>query len=163
MRAGRGTKQSEGLSAGGHCKSWQSYFPSTCGPRGDIHPVLDPHIGSQSPEDWHRHTQTVFREATPASSSAGQWPKAVACSRGDGLCWHTRHQEGTPACDRGCECKLISSRQHIAWLRQRARCRGRWLWLSRSRFGRGLIKAITSVLLLHFPLILYSELSHTEF
>lgn len=106
---------------------------------------------------------TVFREATPASSSAGQWPKAVACSRGDGLCWHSRHQEGTPACDRGCECKLISSRQHIAWLRQRAHCRGRWLWLSRGRFGRGLIKAITSVLLLHFPLILHSELSHTEF
>lgn len=141
----------------------ESYFPSTRGPKGDIPPVVDPHIGFQSPEDWPRLMQTAFREATPASSSAGWLPKAVAHSRGDGLCQHTRRQEGTPACDRGCERELISSRRHIGWLGQQARCKGGWHWLSQGRFGRGLIKAITSVLLLDFLLILHSELSHTEF
>lgn len=46
-----------------------------------------------------RLMQNIFREATPAHGSAGCWPRAVACSRGDGLCQHTRHQEGPPAWD----------------------------------------------------------------
>lgn len=134
-----------------------------CGPKADITPVLDPHIGSQSPEDWPRLTHAVFREATLASSSAGWSPKAMAHSRDDGLCRHTRHQEGTPACDRGCECELISSRGHIARLGQQAHCRGGWYWLSRSRVGRGLTKAVSSGLLLDFPLTLHPGLSPTEF
>lgn len=79
-------------------KPAESYVSSTHGPKEDIPPVLNTRIGSQSSEDWLRLTQTVFREATPASGSAGWPPKAMAHSRGDGLCQHTRHQLGTPAC-----------------------------------------------------------------
>lgn len=78
----------------------ESYFSSMHSPKEDIPPVLNAHIGSQSSDDWLRHTRAVLGEATPASGSAGQPPKAPAHSRGDGLCQHTRHQQGTPACGR---------------------------------------------------------------
>lgn len=75
-----------------------------------------------------RLMQTIFREVTPACGSPGCWPKAVACSRGDGLCQHTRHQEGPPAWDTSVD-ELISSQWHTARLRLQACCRGRWYWL----------------------------------
>lgn len=70
-----------------------------------------------------RLMQTIFREATPAPGSAGCWPKAVACSRGDGCA-------STPGIRRGhlpgtrVWWELISSQQHTAWFGLQAPLQG---------------------------------------
>lgn len=125
-------------------------------PKGSSPPVLDP----QSPEDWPRVTQMVFRAASPASGSAGGPPKAMACSRGDGLCRHTRHQEGTPACDR-----VWARADKLTMAHSTAQAtstlQGQVVWAEPRQVWKRF--DLASVLPLDFPLLLHSELSHTEF
>lgn len=160
------TKQPECLSPQRHWKSCQKVTPPwLCGLRGVIPPVLNCHIGSPSPEGFPRLTQMVFRKATPASGSAGQWPKAVAHSMAMASAGTPGigGRDMTPACDGGGEHELISSPQHRALLRQPACCRDRLHWLRQGKLGKGLTKATTFALLLDFPLVSHSELSCTEF